>query len=224
MATGISIVICCYNSASRIEETLRHLSLQKTEASLSWEIIVVDNASTDNTTQVTLDYWKSLSSSIKLFTINEPQPGLTYARNAGIKSSSYDVIVFCDDDNWLNESYIQTAFIKMTSHLDSGIIGGWCEGKYEIPMKPWLKPMKSALAIGQPVHKGALSKWKDTVNGAGMVLNKNAYEKLNSLGFKSQLQDRKSNALTAGGDCFLWDMKFIFLKNCFLFTSCLRSD
>ena len=48
MASGISVIICCYNSSLRLDETLKHLINQKTHG-FNWELIVVDNASTDNT-------------------------------------------------------------------------------------------------------------------------------------------------------------------------------
>lgn len=49
---GVSIVICCYNSASRLPETLQHIAEQEVAANISWEVIVVDNASTDNTQEI----------------------------------------------------------------------------------------------------------------------------------------------------------------------------
>ncbi len=49
---NVSIVICCYNSAHRLPETIRHLLAQEIPEGLLWEVIVVDNACTDNTAQV----------------------------------------------------------------------------------------------------------------------------------------------------------------------------
>ena len=46
---GISVVVCCYNSIARIGETLTYLSNQKVPADVAWEIVLVDNASTDRT-------------------------------------------------------------------------------------------------------------------------------------------------------------------------------
>ena len=48
---GISIIICCYNSASRLEKTIQHIALQK-QVSFSFEVVLVDNKSTDKTSSV----------------------------------------------------------------------------------------------------------------------------------------------------------------------------
>jgi GT2 family glycosyltransferase len=44
---GVSVVVCCHNSASRLPTTLHHLAAQEVPRDLGWEVIVVDNASTD---------------------------------------------------------------------------------------------------------------------------------------------------------------------------------
>ncbi|NJN42415.1 MAG: glycosyltransferase [Flammeovirgaceae bacterium] len=60
MEEGVSVIICCYNSSSRIEKTLEHLFQQKTNSRLHWEIILVDNASTDQTKATAIKRWSNL--------------------------------------------------------------------------------------------------------------------------------------------------------------------
>ena len=100
MMKGVSVIICCYNSSKRLGETLKHLSVQKINDT-PCEIIIVDNASTDNTASLARETWDALGSSIPMRIINESKPGLSHAREAGINASSYTYIIFCDDDNWL---------------------------------------------------------------------------------------------------------------------------
>ena len=57
---GISIIICCYNSAKRLHETLKHLALQQVSDTIHWEVILVNNNSTDATTQIALEIWNGL--------------------------------------------------------------------------------------------------------------------------------------------------------------------
>jgi cellulose synthase/poly-beta-1,6-N-acetylglucosamine synthase-like glycosyltransferase len=54
---GVSVVICCYNSSQRLPQTLGHLLAQECEVDLPWEVIVVDNASTDGTAEVARSVW-----------------------------------------------------------------------------------------------------------------------------------------------------------------------
>ncbi len=49
---GVSIIICCYNSERRLPETLAHLFTQQVSEDIPWEIIVVNNASSDATSRI----------------------------------------------------------------------------------------------------------------------------------------------------------------------------
>jgi len=49
---GISVLVCTYNGAKRLEKTLAHLAAQVTNSTVEWEIILVDNNSTDNTSVI----------------------------------------------------------------------------------------------------------------------------------------------------------------------------
>ena len=99
--TGISIIICCYNSAKRLPETLAHLANQQVDGGVRWELILVNNNSTDETEVVAQNLWGALGSPAPLKIFEEPLPGLSYARNNGMKKAIYEVFLFCDDDNWL---------------------------------------------------------------------------------------------------------------------------
>ncbi len=80
---GVSIIICCYNSAHRLPKTLAHLKTQVVSQIIPWEVIVVDNASTDGTDQVAKTQWGELPG-VPFRVVNEPRPGLSNARNLGV--------------------------------------------------------------------------------------------------------------------------------------------
>ena len=48
MSKGVSVIVCCYNSALRLPETIRHIVQQETPAEIDWEVVIVNNSSTDN--------------------------------------------------------------------------------------------------------------------------------------------------------------------------------
>ena len=54
--TGVSIIICCYNASKRITPTLRHLQKQSFREPINWEVIIIDNASTDQTADIAKQY------------------------------------------------------------------------------------------------------------------------------------------------------------------------
>ena len=207
---GVSVVICCFNSASRISNTLKYLSKQRIFDTISWEIILVDNASSDNTREIAATFWRSLNTSINLRIVQEHRLGLSYARESGIAEANFSIIIFCDDDNLFCDTYIQTAFRIMTENTSIGVCGGWCEADVEVPFDKWMIPFLPALAVGKPYSKSMyLGKIGKCVNGAGMVIRNQYYQNIKNKGFRSLLEDRKQNILSSGGDTELcWAMMY----------------
>ncbi|MDD1613734.1 MAG: glycosyltransferase family 2 protein, partial [Methylococcaceae bacterium] len=91
---NISVIICTYNRANSLADTLHCLTKQSYETA-NWELIVVDNNSNDNTKEIISEYSKKLPNLIYKF---EPQQGLSFARNLGIHSAHGAIIAFTDDD------------------------------------------------------------------------------------------------------------------------------
>ncbi|SDH03729.1 glycosyltransferase [Psychroflexus sediminis] len=186
---GISVIICCYNSEQRIKPTLEHLNLQQTN--FPWELIIVDNNCTDATVQTVKNCTKQMHQLAgRTSIVNESEPGLNYARLRGVKASKYDLVLFCDDDNWLNKSYLQRGFNFLKNNPDFGVVGGSGIEKCEIAAPQWFDKYKSLYAIGCR-NDGEVS----NVYGAGMLLRK---ELLSGIDFS--MSDRKGDSLASGGD------------------------
>lgn len=114
---SISVIIITLNRAESLKDTLTSLVKQSRQPD---EVIVVDNGSQDNTKEVTL----SFSNRLNIRYIYEGQRGVPYARNAGIRNATKDIIAFIDDDcvadkNWLK--YLEIPFIKDPY---VGVVGG----------------------------------------------------------------------------------------------------
>jgi glycosyltransferase involved in cell wall biosynthesis len=201
LMNGVSIVICCYNSARRLPETLKYLALQKVLPSIAWEVIIVDNASSDNTAGVAHQIWIQLECSVPFRVVQEPTPGLSSAREKGVETAHYDFILFCDDDNWLSSNYVQLAFQIMESNTEIGVLGGHGVPYCEIEPPYWFKDFASDYATGQQSEaSGDVTFTKSYVYGAGAVYRHSALETLRKKGFKYFLSDRKGKSLTSGGD------------------------
>src|SRR5437773_6033620 len=115
---GVCVVICCHNGGKRLARTLAHLADQVVPPEIAWEVIVVDNASTDGTADVAAACW---SNCVPLRIISEPRLGLTYARERGFREAKYEFISFVDDDNWVSPEWVRTVFRLMCDHPDVGI-------------------------------------------------------------------------------------------------------
>ncbi len=101
---SISAVICTYNRCHLLSETIASLTAQSLDPA-RYEIVVVDNASTDETAQVVGECQRKFASHV-IRLVREDKPGLSHARNAGFRAARGRYIAYLDDDasaarNWL---------------------------------------------------------------------------------------------------------------------------
>lgn len=149
LTEGISVLICTYNGANRIEKTLDHLARQTFTNPIPWEVVIVDNASTDGTAQIAKSFWKS---EVPLRIIYEPKLGVTNARITGMNACQHSYIGFIDDDNWAAENWVETAYLSMELNLNAGGIGGPSEAAFESPPPAWFDKYAGNYAVGEQ-HK-----------------------------------------------------------------------
>lgn len=210
MRKGVSVIICCYNSSHRLPKTLEYLAKQTTSADLLWEVIVVNNNSTDNTSEVTIAEWNKYQTKTSLILVNEPTPGLSSAREKGISISNYDYIVFCDDDNWLSPNYIESANKVLDENDKIAAVGGINNGSYEIEPPKWMRSFEPAYAIGKQGESDfEILEGARYLVGAGMAFKKKAYQEVKKKKFHFFLTDRIGNKIVSGGDvelCFLFKL------------------
>ena len=98
----LSIIIAAYNAAATIGQQLEALANQVW--SESWEVIVVNNRSTDNTVEVAAGYQSRLTN---LRIIDAPKrPGGAYAVNTGAQFAHGESLAFCDSDDVVGEGWV----------------------------------------------------------------------------------------------------------------------
>ncbi|WP_194726677.1 glycosyltransferase family 2 protein [Noviherbaspirillum malthae] len=98
----ISLIICTRNRAPQLEKCLEAVGRAERFGG-PVEIVIVDNGSTDHTASVIERFTKTSQSSVKnVFTA---RPGLGHARNCGIRASTGELLVFTDDDCYVEEAY-----------------------------------------------------------------------------------------------------------------------
>lgn len=206
--SGISVIVCCYNSSARIEPTLSHLFCQKVESNFDWEIIVVDNNSTDDTAQKAQSIYEGSKSDVSFKVIQEPNPGLSNARHAGFNASQHNICLMVDDDNWLSPSYLEGVFTAFKSNEEIGMVGGLGIPELDIEAPHWFEKYAYCYAT-QPQTDDGKSGYTEHLYGAGLALKLSVLDRLKSAGFSSLLSDRIGNSLMSGGDtelCFAFRM------------------
>ncbi len=199
MIPGVSTIICCYNSANKIKDVLHHLEKQKNTAGIQWEVIVVDNASTDNTTEVASRSWSRKDVNFQV--VYEEKPGLSNARIKGLQTSVHPVIVFVDDDNLVDENYIRRAYQIMKDHSDVGLAGGLGEAVSDVEFPGWFRNYLDVYAVGpQADNEGYIPMERTYLHGAGIIMRKDVWDYLQQNGFTFLLSGRKGKSMSSGED------------------------
>ena len=196
---GFSIIICCYNGSIKIGKAVEYLKHLKI-TNFNFEIIIVDNNSSDNTYEVVLDLAQK-SDRIKITVLKEPLSGKPNALIAGIRQACYEYVVVCDDDNWLDKEYIKVAYEIMEQNKCIGVLGGRGVIHTEGKLPQWFPLLENAWALGkQENFSGEVTNNPAAVWGAGMVIRKEAWDLLFSMGFKKFLTGRKLESLSMTGE------------------------
>lgn len=195
---GISVIICCHDSAVKLPFTLKALSQQTGISQICLEVILVDNNSTDGTVTIAKEMWNQVGQPFPLKIVEEKNSGLSYARTKGILSSQYEYLVFCDDDNWLNKDYLSIVYSIFNTKQEVAMIGGVGVAVLQKEAPGWFKSLKGfGYAIGD---EGRQTGYTDSVYGAGMAVRKEIIQALNDKHIAFILSDRVGKNLSSGGD------------------------
>jgi len=165
--TDVSVLLCYKNPGDRLIPTLEHLKNQQTE--YSWELIAIDNGSTDQSTAIISNALKNSTFPFQL--LEEKYPGKQAALLTGIAAARGALLIICDDDNLLDSNYIQKAVDCASNHPEIGLFGGYGRApQTEIPA--WVEPVKLKYALGPQSNQSGTLPAPQTLWGAGMVIRR----------------------------------------------------
>lgn len=207
MSVKASIVIPAYNSAQRIHVPLEALAAQ-TASNGSFEVVVIDNASTDETAKVALNHpavGALRERNIDCRVVREDRKGLTYARIRGVCEARGSFVCFLDDDNAPDPNYVEDA-IAAFSDESIGLLVSRVYPRYESTSPtPSMERREHLLAINRKMGDDWVE-WEAAATtaptlGAGMWVRRTAF--LNAVPWQTpevMLSDRKGSTLASGGD------------------------
>jgi glycosyltransferase involved in cell wall biosynthesis len=206
VSLDVSVVIPSHNGSARLPTTLAHVAAQSPPRGLTWEVVLVDNASTDGTDHAALRAWPA-DALVPLRVVHEPRLGLSHAHLKGFASAQGEIVTWVEDDNWIAPDWLTVVSRTMGDHPEVGACGGVNEPVCEVPPPTWFETFGYAYATGpQGSAPGDVTTPRGYLWGAGLTVRKAAWDHLVRHGFRPLLVDRQGSAnFNSGGDseiCF----------------------
>lgn len=132
-AVDLTVAVCTRNNARQLPALLASLEAMTIPAGATWEVVLVDNASTDETPAVLGDW----TGRLPLRVIAEPIAGLARARNAAVDAAHGALICWTDDDVVVPADWLECYWDAARRHPDAAIFGGRIEPVAESPVTAW---------------------------------------------------------------------------------------
>jgi glycosyltransferase involved in cell wall biosynthesis len=193
--------------AGRLARTVAGLRAQ-TLPPLSWELVLVDNASRDPSVFTSLD----LSWHPRHRIVHEAKLGLTAARLRGFSATTGDIIVLVDDDNVLAPDYLALVAAAFSTDAALGAVGGRSLPEFAAPPPAWSREFDGLLALRDPGDHPERATWSASGPhqyplcapiGAGLALRRSgadAYATALTQDARRRTFDRTGTQLISGGD------------------------
>lgn len=129
-----SVVLCTHNRVSMLSRALESLSEVDVPAGLDWELLIVDNNSTDNTRVVVEEV--AAAGRLPCRYLFEPIPGKSFALNSGIARAGGRVLVFTDDDVTFDRGWLR-GLLAAFDAPDCAGVGGQIVPVWPAPPPRW---------------------------------------------------------------------------------------
>jgi glycosyltransferase involved in cell wall biosynthesis len=207
MQLSLSVILCTYNPRSTyMRRTLDSLKAQTLPLD-QWELLLVDNASTERLA----DHW-DLTWHPHSRHVREDELGLTPARLRGIRESKGGLVVFVDDDNVLAPDYLEIALAIPRRYPYLGVFGaGNLEPEFEVQPAPELVtsfPMLAPRTVPTALWSNNPKDFSCIPWGAGLCATREVADQYLDLVRSldaTKLIDRRGEHLFSGGDdLFSW--------------------
>lgn len=172
-----TVIIPTYNGAQRLPAVLDCLAWQLGTRGIVWEVIVVDNNSSDATAQVVRDYQAQWSLDRPLRYVLELRQGAGNARNRGIREANSSLVGFLDDDNLPGLTWVAAAYQFGQAHPKAGVYGSRIQGEFETPPPLGFDRISALLALTERGSEPLpyVPEKKVLPPGAGLVVRRQAW-------------------------------------------------
>lgn len=184
MTVELSVIICTRNRAHLLRDAVASLAVQSAPVD-TFEVLVVDNASTDATPIVVGELIEHFST-LRLQSIREDGLGLSHARNRGWREAKAPLVSFIDDDSLAPSEYVENLLDAFRAHPSAASVGGRILPRFEGPPPDWLTPwLHGYLSLQDFGPRARPYRRHEYAYGCNMAFRKEALERIG--GFETQL-------------------------------------
>ncbi|WP_414543541.1 hormogonium polysaccharide biosynthesis glycosyltransferase HpsE [Nostoc sp. CCY0012] len=200
ISLDFTVAIPTYNGLERLPKVLDQLLMQTGLEQITWEIIIIDNNSSDKTFELIRTYQASHNTDFQIKYFLEKKQGIPFARHRAVSEASGEFIAFIDDDNVPATDWVTAAYNFGKEHPEAGAWSGQIHGEYEVKPPQDFKKIQSFLAIreyGSPTHLFDPDNLR-LPPGAGLVVRKQAW--CESVPAKPNLRGKLPGLFVQGDD------------------------
>jgi glycosyltransferase involved in cell wall biosynthesis len=137
----ITVAVCTWNRAALLDQTLERMRVLAAPPGATWELLVVNNNSTDDTDAVLARHEPHLP----LRRLFEPKQGHSNARNCAVEHAAGDLLVWTDDDVLVEPDWLTEYAAAAAAFPQAGYFGGTVEPWFEVPPPRWVLRNLTAL-------------------------------------------------------------------------------
>jgi glucosyl-dolichyl phosphate glucuronosyltransferase len=117
----VTVILCTYNRCQSLQNALESVAASVLPPSTDWDVLVVDNNSTDRTRPQVEEFCRRFPPRFRYYF--EKQPGKSFALNAGIREASGEIVAFMDDDVTVEPLWLQNLTAPLSDRLWAGVGG-----------------------------------------------------------------------------------------------------
>lgn len=140
----MTVAVCTWNRAALLEGALAAMCDVRVPAGWAWEVLVVDNGSTDDTAETA----RAFADRLPLRLVSEPRRGTSHARNRAIDEARGEWVVFTDDDARVDAGWLVAFAAAVQRNPRAAAIGGRIVAGFPTPPDPLLAAAFPMLATG----------------------------------------------------------------------------
>ena len=175
MSVDVSVIVCTHNRAEMLGETLASWR-DVDRRGLNVELMVVDNASGDATPDIVARFQPCCA--VTRY-VRESVPGLSRARNRGIREAHGEIIAFVDDDVFFHRDWLQILMRAFRERTEVSCVGGNSIPRFEGHRPEWLaEPMLTYYGSTQSGDRDRLMTFPEHPFGVNMAFRRQVFERV----------------------------------------------